>query len=129
MVTIVTYNELYILVQQAMNQKSDLMVQLTDGTIETFSADALSADYWHFLDNHFVEECGRMFYKHEHYGADFMTYNSLSEAMDHVGKMGCFGKRITKVYAVTCVNSEWWRGHYTGYLCEVLGEGLIYSID
>ena len=58
-----------------------------------------------------------------------MTYNSLSEAMDHVGKMGCCGRRITKVYAVTYVNSEWWRGHYTGYLCEVLGKGLIYSID
>ena len=59
----------------------------------------------------------------------YMTYNSLSAAMDHVGMVGCFGIRITKVYAVTCVNSEWWHGHYTGYLCEELSKGLIYSID
>ena len=59
----------------------------------------------------------------------YMTYNSLSEAMDRVGMVGCFGIRITKVYAVTCVNSEWWHGHYTGYLCEELSKGLIYSID
>lgn len=78
--TIVTYNELYILVQQAMNQKSDLMVQQTDGTIETFSADAIFADRWSFLDNHFVEECGRMFYKHEHFGADYVpNYNGHFE--------------------------------------------------
>lgn len=63
-----------------MNQKSDLMVQLTDGTIEIFSADALSADHWYFLDNHFVEECGRMFYKRERFGADYVpNYNGHFE--------------------------------------------------
>lgn len=62
-------------------------------------------------------------------GFGYRTYSNLSDAMDDVGKTGVCGQRITKVYAVTSVNSEWWHGHSTGYLCETLSRGLIYSID
>lgn len=62
-------------------------------------------------------------------GFGYRTYSNLSDAMDAVGKTGVCGQRITKVYAVTSVNSEWWHGRYTGYLCETLSRGLIYSIN
>lgn len=62
-------------------------------------------------------------------GFGYRTYDTLSDAMDDVGKIGLCGQRITKVYAVTRVNSEWWHGHSTRYLSETLSRGLIYSID
>lgn len=39
-------------------------------------------------------------------GFGYRTYSNLSDAMDAVGKTGVYGQRITKVYAVTCVNSK-----------------------
>lgn len=62
-------------------------------------------------------------------GFGYRTYGNLSDAMDAVGKTGVFGQRITEVYAVTCVDSKWWHGHYTGYLCETLSRGMIFSIN
>ncbi len=52
-----------------------------------------------------------------------MTYSTLSEAFDALDpKHG-----VNIITAVTKVNSKWWNGgKYTGYLSEVLSQGVIY---
>jgi len=52
----------------------------------------------------------------------FMTYSTLDEAWKAVEN-----GRGNQITAVTCVNSEWWHGKRTGYLCEVLSSGVIYK--
>ena len=52
----------------------------------------------------------------------YMTYHTLSEAFDALNpKCG-----VNTITAVTMVNSEWWNGKRTCYLCEVLSKGVIY---
>lgn len=52
----------------------------------------------------------------------FMTYNKLSDAF-----RACENNRDAHtITAVTCVKSEWWNGKSTGYLCEILSQGVIY---
>lgn len=51
-----------------------------------------------------------------------MTYSTLSEAFDDLNPE-CGVNTIT---AVTMVNTEWWNGKRTGYLCDVLSKGVIY---
>lgn len=52
----------------------------------------------------------------------YMTYSTLSEAFDALNpKCG-----VNTITAVTMVNTEWWNGKRTGYLCEVLSKGVIY---
>ena len=62
-------------------------------------------------------------------GFGYRTYDTVSDAMDAVGKIGVFGQRITKVYAVTCINYKLRFGKFPSYRREVLSRGLIYSID
>ena len=57
-----------------------------------------------------------------------MTYNTLSEAFDPIGHIGFDGKLIDIITAVTMVDSEWWHGHRTGYLTEILSQGVIYKL-
>lgn len=54
----------------------------------------------------------------------YMTYSTLSEDFDALNpKCG-----VNTITAVTMVNARWWNnGKYTGYLCEVLSMGVIYS--
>ena len=56
----------------------------------------------------------------------FMTYYTLEEAWRQLGKRFCGGV-VDEIRVVTKVNSEWWNGHYTGFLCETLHEGIIYK--
>ena len=53
----------------------------------------------------------------------YMTYSTLSDAFDALNPE-CGVNTIT---AVTMANAEWWNGKRTGYLCEVLSKGVIYS--
>ncbi len=53
----------------------------------------------------------------------FMTYNTLSEAFDPIGHIGFDGKLIDIITAVTM-----WHGHRTGYLTEILSQGVIYKL-
>lgn len=54
----------------------------------------------------------------------YMTYATLSDAFDALNPE----RGVNTITAVTMVSSEWWNnGKYTGYLCEVLSMGVIYS--
>ena len=57
----------------------------------------------------------------------YMTYNILSEAFDTIGRIGFDGKLIDTITAVTMVNSEWWHGHRTGCVAEIISQGVIYN--
>lgn len=53
----------------------------------------------------------------------YMTYSTLSEAFNALNPK----RGVNTITAVTMVNSKWWNnGKYTGYLCEVLSQGVIY---
>lgn len=56
----------------------------------------------------------------------FMTYDTLESALGQLGKRFCGGV-VDEIRVVTKVNSEWWHGHYNGFLCETLSEGIIYK--
>ena len=56
-----------------------------------------------------------------------MTYNILSEAFDTIGRIGFDGKLIDTITAVTMVDSEWWHGHRTGCVAEIISQGVIYN--
>ena len=55
-----------------------------------------------------------------------MTYNTLEMAWEQLGKRFCGGV-VDEIRVVIKANSEWWNGHYTGFLCETLNEGIIYK--
>lgn len=57
----------------------------------------------------------------------YMTYNTLSEAFDTIGRIGFDGKLIDTITAVTMVDSEWWHGHRTGCVAEIISQGVIYN--
>lgn len=57
----------------------------------------------------------------------YMTYNILSEAFDTIGRIGFDGKLIDTITAVTMVDSEWWHGHRTGCVAEIISQGVIYN--
>lgn len=52
----------------------------------------------------------------------YMTYPTLAKAFDALNPE----RGVNTITAVTMVNSEWWHGKHTGYLCEVLSKGVIY---
>ena len=53
----------------------------------------------------------------------YMTYSTLSGAFDALNPK----KGINTITAVTIVKSKWRNdGKHTGYLCEVLSQGVIY---
>lgn len=51
-----------------------------------------------------------------------MTYSTLSAAFDALN----LARGVNTITAVTMVNSGWWHGEYTGYVCEVISRGVIY---
>ena len=53
--------------------------------------------------------------------------DALSEAFDTIGRIGFDGKLIDTITAVTMVNSEWWHGHRTGCVAEIISQGVIYN--
>lgn len=57
----------------------------------------------------------------------YMTYNTLSEAFDTIGRIGFDGKLIDTITAVTMVDSEWRHGHRTGCVAEIISQGVIYN--
>ena len=58
-----------------------------------------------------------------------MTYSTLSEALDTIGQIGFNGMLIDTITAVTMVDSEWWHGHRTGHVSEILSQGVIYKLS
>lgn len=56
----------------------------------------------------------------------FMTYNTLEEAWEQLGKR-FYGGVVDEIKVVVRVNSKWWHGHPTGYLSEIIDEGIIYK--
>lgn len=59
----------------------------------------------------------------------YMTYSTLSEALDTIGQIGFNGMLIDTITAVTMVDSEWWHGHRTGHVSEILSQGVIYKLS
>ena len=59
----------------------------------------------------------------------YMTYSTLSEALDTIGQIGFNGMLIDTIAAVTMVDSEWWHGHRTGHVSEILSQGVIYKLS
>ena len=52
----------------------------------------------------------------------YMTYPTLAKAFAALNPE----RGVDTITAVTMVNSEWWHGKHTDYLCEVLSKGVIY---
>lgn len=51
-----------------------------------------------------------------------MTYSTLSAAFDALNP----ARGVNTITAVTMVDSSWWHGIYTGCMCEVISQGVIY---
>lgn len=56
----------------------------------------------------------------------FMTYDTLEKAWEQLGKR-FWGGVVDEIRVVVRVNSEWWHGHPTKFLSEIIDEGIIYK--